>query len=146
MGVLAAEREDVAQEVFLRLFRGLDGFRSGRPLSSWVYKISVNASLDWRDRRRRIGAGEVPWPDGLDVAGSGRDPGDGQDLARRLEGALEALSERERAVFVLREMEGLETVDVARALGVSQITIRRHLGLARRRLRETLEGKKGTVD
>jgi RNA polymerase sigma factor (sigma-70 family) len=51
-----------------------------------------------------------------------------------LERALGALSERERAVFVLREMEEVETVEVARLLGITTITVGRHLGLARRRL------------
>ena len=71
------------------------------------------------------------------VPAAGADP----DLRRRLEAGLAALSERERAVFVLRELEGLETVEVARALRITAITVRRHLGLARERLRRLLDEK-----
>lgn len=142
MGVDAQDREDVAQEVFIRLFRHLGGFRSGKPFGPWVYRVTVNAAYDWRLRRGRAAREEVPLGEGVeDLAegpATGDDPGDAADLRRRLEAALETLSDRERAVFVLREIEGLETSEIARALGVTSITIRRHLGLARRRLRRVL--------
>ena len=120
LGVPASDRDDVAQNVFLRIFRGLDGFRAGRPFSSWVYKIAANAALDWR--------GQTAEP----------------DLARRLEAALDTLSERERAVFVLIEIEGVDRADAASALGINGITVRRHLGLAKVRLRLALSEKKPT--
>jgi RNA polymerase sigma-70 factor, ECF subfamily len=140
LGVSSSDREDVAQNVFLRMFRGLDGFRRGRPFSSWVYKIAVNAALDWRgqsDRKRRE---EAPWDESADDAPQAPSAGS-VDLARRLEAALETLSERERAVFVLIEMEGADRADVGRALGITGITVRRHLGLAKERLRLALEEK-----
>ena len=141
LGVSASDREDVAQDVFLRIFRGLNGFKRGRPFSSWVYKIAANAALDWRGRSDQKRREEAPWDDTVeDVSPS---PSSGSlDLARRLEAALETLSERERAVFVLIEMEGVERDDAARALGISGITIRRHLGLAKDRLRKALTEKK----
>jgi len=141
LGVPASDREDVAQNVFLRIFRGLNGFRAGRPFSSWVYKIAANAALDWRgqsDQKRRE---EAPWNDTPEEAASAPSTGS-LDLARRLEAALDTLSERERAVFVLIEMEGIERADAARALGITGITVRRHLGLAKDRLRQALSEKK----
>jgi RNA polymerase sigma-70 factor (ECF subfamily) len=141
LGVSASDRDDVAQNVFMRMFRGLDGFKSGRPFSSWVYKIAANAALDWRgqsDQKRRE---EAPWDDAVEDAGV--PPSSGSiDLARRLEEALETLTERERTVFVLIEMEGVTREDAARALGLSGITVRRHLGLAKDRLRQVLAPKK----
>ena len=139
LGVPASDRDDVAQNVFLRIFRGLDGFKAGRPFSSWVYKIASNAALDWRgqsDQRRRE---EAPWDDTLDETVKAP-PAEGAalELANRLEAALETLSDRERAVFVLIEMEGIDRADAARALGISGITVRRHLGLAKERLRRVL--------
>jgi len=141
LGVPASDRDDVAQNIFLRIFRGLDGFKAGRPFSSWVYKIASNAALDWRgqsDQRRRE---EAPWDDALDEVAPAPETGN-LDLARRLEAALDTLSDRERAVFVLIEMEGIERADAARALGISGITVRRHLGLAKDRLRQALTEKK----
>lgn len=141
MGVRAEEREDAAQDVFLRVFRSLHRFEKGRPLEGWIYRMTANVALDRRKRAGREAARNVS----LDAEGAPEPAVESRapaaDLARRLEAALETLTERERAVFVLRELEGLETVAVARALGVTQITVRRHLGLARERLRKSLESE-----
>ena len=138
LGVPVSDREDVAQEVFVRVFRHLGGFRRGRPFGAWVYRITVNAAHDWR-LRRGSALEEVPWSEeAARISGAGPDP----DLARRLLACLVALSERERAVFVLRELVGLDTGDVARALGITSITVRRHLGRARDHLRRLLEDEK----
>lgn len=141
LGVPRDDREDVAQEVFVRVFRHLDRFRAGQPFSGWLYRIAVNASHDHRRRlRRRREAprrGDDP-PERRDEAPGPHERLDLGDRRRRLEGALAALSERERAVFVLCEIEELPTGQVARALAISSITVRRHLGRARRRLQAIL--------
>jgi RNA polymerase sigma-70 factor (ECF subfamily) len=143
LGIPRDDREDVAQEVFIRVFRHLHGFRAGQPFSGWLYRITVNASHDHRRllRRRR----EAPQREGAVAERADEGPGpaerlDRGDRRRRLERAMESLSERERAVFVLCELEELPTRQVARALAISSITVRRHLGRARRRLQETLRG------
>lgn len=141
LGVPDSDREDVAQEVFLRVFRHLPTYRAGRSFAAWVYKITVNAVHDWRERSRRVSAEEVPWSDEAEAKVAESDGGGGEaraQLARRLESALAELSERERSVFVLKELEGVETVEVARVLGISSITVRRHLGMARDRLQKKL--------
>jgi RNA polymerase sigma-70 factor (ECF subfamily) len=143
LGVHPDDRDDVAQEVFVRVFRYLPSYRPGRPFAGWVYRISVNAVHDHRARTRRRLRDEAPWPQGLEETSR---PGETRQtpenhailLRRRLEAALDVLSERERAVFVLREMEGLSSADVARSLGITQITVRRHLSRARRALQRKL--------
>jgi RNA polymerase sigma-70 factor (ECF subfamily) len=140
MGVPSRDREDVAQEVFIRVFRHLDGFKAGHPFAGWLYRVTVNASYDYHLRTGRQARDEVPWSDGVGERAAHDGPGpereaEGRSLRDRLEAALGALSERERAVFVLKELEGQETPDVARALGITRITVRRHLGRARVRLR-----------
>lgn len=147
-GVSASDREDVAQTVFLRMFRGLDGFRPGSPFASWVYKVTANAAIDWRGQSDRQRREEAPWDEAVEesipderVRGDGA-AADRLHLARRLEQALELLTERERAVFVLIEMEGLDRDQAARALGITGITVRRHLGLAKERLRKALSEEK----
>ena len=141
LGVPRAERDDVAQDAFLRIFRGLEGFTPGRRFDSWVYKIAVNAARDWREQAERRRREETPWEGDRDEFHAEPGPGAAErlDLARRLEAALALLSERERAVFVLVEMEGVDRGEVARSLGVSGITVRRHLSLAKERLRRALE-------
>jgi RNA polymerase sigma-70 factor (ECF subfamily) len=137
LGVPVQDREDVAQEVLVRIFRHLGSFKTGKSFSGWVYRITVNAAHDHRHRLRRQSRGETPWTGEIgDDEGPG--PERGLELRQALETALGILSERERAVFVLREMEGLETRDVAKALGITSITVRRHLGRARSRLQDAL--------
>lgn len=131
LGVHPQEREDVAQEVFLRVFRHLATFDRKRSFSSWIYKVSVNASHDWRERRTNdLELGSAPEPTTQQEG----------DLGRKLERALEALTDREREVFILKELEGLETDDVAKSLDLTAVTVRRHLGLARERLKKILGG------
>ena len=137
LGVPAQDREDVAQDVLVRIFRHLGGFKLGRSFSGWVYRITVNAAHDHRHRLRRRARGETSWTGEIED-GEGIGPDRALELRQALESALAILSERERAVFVLREMEGLETREVARALGITTITVRRHLGRARGRLQEAL--------
>lgn len=142
LGVPELDREDVAQEVFIRVFRHLNGFRRGRPFAGWIYRVTVNAAHDYRVRSGRRAREEAPWTEDLDRAArsSGQSPEREASgtLRLRLSAALGSLSERERAVFVLKEIEGLDTSAVARALGITPITVRRHLGLARQRLRREL--------
>lgn len=143
MGVPDRDREDVAQEVFIRVFRHLGRFKAGRPFGGWLYRVTVNASYDYHLKTGRHARDEVPWDDGAEglSARGAADPeseAESRSLRETLERALDSLSDRERAVFVLREMEGLDTVEVARALGITRITVRRHLGRARERLKGLL--------
>jgi RNA polymerase sigma-70 factor (ECF subfamily) len=141
LGVPAQDREDVAQEVFVRVFKHLRGFRAGQEFGAWVYRITVNASHDYRSRRGRVTRGEAPWSEAAEHEDPGPGPAEGArqaELREALERALESLTERERTIFVLREIEGLETREVAGALGITSITVRRHLSRARRRLRSAL--------
>ena len=142
LGVPRQDREDVAQEVFVRVFRHLKGFRPRQSFGAWIYRVTVNAAHDYRTRRGRRAAGETDWRDGLEATPDER-PGPVEsarerELREALGRALATLTERERSVFVLRELEGLETAEVALSLGISAITVRRHLFRARRRLRTAL--------
>lgn len=142
LGVPDQDRADVAQETFLRVFRHLGGFHPKRPFGAWIYRVTVNSAQDYRQSSNRLRRGETSL---TDQASSIADPRDDPETAarregeaRRLEAALGTLSERERTVFVLKELEGLGTRETAQALGVTSITVRRHLGLARKRLRTAL--------
>lgn len=143
LGVAATDRDDVAQEIFIRVFRHLPRFRKGKAFTAWLYRITVNAVHDYRGSRAAAREREQPLPAGTAHPPDNR-PGpesmaEGEDLARRLEQALGRLTERERSVFVLRELEGLDTGAIASALGITRITVRRHLGRARTRIRKNLD-------
>jgi RNA polymerase sigma-70 factor (ECF subfamily) len=143
LGIPDQDREDVAQEVFVRVFRHLRGFRAGQEFGAWLYRVTVNAGHDYRSRRSRRARGEAPWSGETDREDPRPGPAEsarGRELRRELERALELLTDRERTIFVLREVEGLDSGEVARALGITSVTVRRHLSRARRRLQRILAG------
>jgi RNA polymerase sigma-70 factor, ECF subfamily len=136
------DAKDVAQGVFLRLWRVLQRFDLERRFDTWLYRITVNAAIDCVRERGPKGTLQA-LPD--DAGERLRDPSAGPeelfDLAQ-LQGAFFRLAARlapkQRATFVLKEIEGLETADVARVLGVTESTVRNHLLQARRVLRDGL--------
>jgi RNA polymerase sigma-70 factor (ECF subfamily) len=143
LGVPGQDREDVAQEVFLRVFRHFRSYRRGREFGAWIYRVTVNAAHDYRGRTSRRARDEAPWSEGFEREDTRPGPAEAamrSEAWHSLEAALDALSERERTIFVLRELEGLESREISRALGITSITVRRHLSRARRRLRAALEG------
>jgi len=134
---------DVAQGVFIKLWQGLDRFDPGRRFDTWLYRITTNAAIDLlRSRGPRGWVQPLPETES-ELPADERQPTieDGLDLAR-LQAAFtrlaEGLAPKQRAVFVLREIEGRETAEVARVLGVSESTVRNHLMQARRALKAGL--------
>ena len=136
------DAKDVAQAVFLRLWRVLQRFDLSRRFDTWLYRITVNAAIDHvRERGPKGILQALPDDAGDRLRDPARGPEEQADL-RELQGAFLRLAARlapkQRAAFVLKEIEGLETAEVARALGVTESTVRNHLLQARRILREGL--------
>jgi RNA polymerase sigma-70 factor (ECF subfamily) len=139
-----ADAEEVAQEVFVRIFRGLAKFRGDSQLGTWVYRLAVNAALSHATRRPRIvdagggttGSGEDrdPLADLAAPEQPDRDP----RLAHKLESALAALPAGYRAVIVLHDVEGLSHEEIAEILGCRIGTSKSQLHKARGRMRELL--------
>jgi RNA polymerase sigma-70 factor (ECF subfamily) len=129
-----SDADEVAQEVFVRIFRGLAKFRGDAALSTWVYRLSVNAALSHVTRRpkpmdgdevlERLPAPPVP----------PRDPG----LSARLERALAELPAGYRAVLVLHDVQGLSHEECARILECRVGTSKSQLHKARARMRALL--------
>jgi RNA polymerase sigma-70 factor (ECF subfamily) len=136
----ASDAEEVAQEVFVRVFRGLAAFRGDSALSTWIYRLTVNASLSHLARRGR--RQEVPADEALsDVPAppvAERDP----KLAARIEQALGELPAGYRAILVLHDIEGLSHDECAAILDCRVGTCKSQLHKARARMRELLGGVK----
>jgi RNA polymerase sigma-70 factor (ECF subfamily) len=133
---------DVAQGVFLKLWRGLERFDPRRRFDTWVYRITVNAAIDMLRSRGAQGVVQ-PLPDEIAPTepAAELDPEralDRRDVQRAFQRLAATLAPRQRAVFVLREIEGLETAEIATTLGVTESTVRNHLLQARRTLRAGL--------
>lgn len=133
MGASRADAEDIAQESFIKLFKHVGSYRGGRRFTAWFYRIVVNAA---RDHLRRSG------PATEELPAEGQEPRAelqaGPEEYRRIRSALLQLSRREREVIVLRDLHGLGTWEVGRALGINPITVRRHAQRGRKRLRDLL--------
>jgi RNA polymerase sigma-70 factor, ECF subfamily len=140
------DAKDVAQEAFMRFYRHLDKLDSERDPGPWLRTLTVHACRDLRDRdsgraalslddpTRSGGADSLPHPSDLHESFA-----KGQEVARAMK-ALDALPAKERAALVLRDVEGLETVEVARLLESSETTVRSQISRARLRLRQILSG------
>jgi RNA polymerase sigma-70 factor (ECF subfamily) len=143
---------DVAQEVFVRLFRVIGRFKEGGRFDTWLHRITLNLAID-AFRRERPHRGTVPidtggGPEMTDFAGAGPQAGasPADRLAagevRRIFVELSAtLPPKQRAAFVLREIEGLPTEEVAAIMKTSASTVRNHVLLARRSLQDLLRGR-----
>lgn len=132
-----AEAEEVTQEVFLRAFRALDGFRAEAQLSTWLYRIAVNASLSERTRRTVEHSRRAPIADAGQLAAPEREQHD-PALRARLESALAALPPGYRAVLVLHDIEGLDHEEIGRVLGCRVGTSKSQLHKARAKMRDLL--------
>lgn len=150
--VLGSEEEarDVAQEAFLKAYRGLDGFKREARFSSWLYQIALNLC---RDRLRRRRSRPTVSLDEIEEAGAvlveGRPGAHEQlqrsDLAHVVRRAIEALAPEQREVLVLKEYQDLTFLEIAQALDVPVSTVKTRLyrGLGQLRLRLEREGIRG---
>lgn len=133
------DAEDVVQEGFLHAYRALSRFLPDQPFGAWLYRIITNAALDLV-RRRKVREAD-PLPEA--VALPFRDPGESDELRRRLGAALERLGERQRAVIVLHDVEGFTHGEIGGMLGIPEGTARSDLHHARATLRRVLKDMRG---
>lgn len=129
------DAEDAVQDGFLHAYRALDRFRSDQPFGAWLNRIVANAALDLVRRRKVREADELPET----VAMPFRDPGEADELRRRLNDGLARLTERQRAVIVLHDVEGYTHGEIGSMLGMPEGTARSDLHHARTALRRVLK-------
>lgn len=135
MGVARQEVEDVANEVFYKVFRNLKRYEPRHALSTWLYRITVNAALDHkRGRRHDALAEEVP-ASLADNRPSPHDEADEEQRARLLQEALGRIPGHYRAPLVLAHIEGLSVDEVARILDLPEGTVKSRLFRARAMLK-----------
>jgi len=143
------EAKDVAQEVFLQVYRTIAKFEGRSSLKTWIYRIVVNQCHNkqrWWRRRRRDQARpieDLTPGDEARLAETQAPVGPFAELerrekARRVQAALEALSFDQRAILVLREVEGLSCEEIAQALTLPMGTVKSRLARGREALRQKL--------
>ena len=144
------DAEDAVQEAFLSAFRGLDRFRGGSSLSTWLHRIVINAALmKLRGASRRPEASIEEYLPRFDETGHHADPvaewrvtPEAAMLSRqtrdRVRAAIERLPPSYRAVLVLRDIEELSTEETAEVLSLTRTAVKVRLHRARLALRTLL--------
>lgn len=140
------ETEDLAQEVFVKVFRKLHTFQHGSSFYTWLYRIAVNTASDWHARRRTRRLHLVE--DVAEVAAAGRREPQGsgaaepllaEELARVTREVLATLPEKYKTVLILREYEDMSYNEMAEVIGCSIGTVESRLFRARQRFKQALE-------
>jgi RNA polymerase sigma-70 factor, ECF subfamily len=142
------DAEDVLQETFISVFRHLKDFQGDSSFSTWLYRIATNASL-MKLRGRRTPPLSLDEPVESDNASAlpreivdwGITPEEALlsgEVRMQMDAAVDALPESLRAVFVLRDLEGLSVQETADVLSISVPNVKTRLHRARLMLRESL--------
>lgn len=139
----AHQGEDLAQEVFVRVFARRRDYQPGRKFSTWLWRIALNLCHDHQRRVSRRGEVELEDEELDGPAIQAFEPGPDEQLAAQeraagVRAALLSLPETHRAVLVLREYEGLKLREIAVVLGVPEGTVKSRMADALSRLSRRL--------
>ncbi|MBM3311248.1 MAG: RNA polymerase sigma factor [Candidatus Aminicenantes bacterium] len=135
------DAEDVSQAAFIKVFRSIRTFRKGANLNSWLYRIVVNAAIDHLRKRSFFPASFSGAVD-VERTGPSEDPARRAEAAllrEKIDRALEAVSEREKAAFLLRHDHGLDLKEIAEVLGVSLGAVKSYLFRSVRKIQKEVE-------
>ncbi len=134
------DAKDISQIVFVKTYQNLEDFDTTKKLSTWLYRITINASIDFIRKHKKHKHESLD-----NIFGALREKkADVEKLYQRslinwaIKSSLEALNPRQRSVFVLRDLEGLDIKEVAQITGMPQATVRWYLHRARSKLRGEL--------
>ena len=136
------DAEDIAQEAFLRAYRGLEGFKGDSKFSTWLYRITWNLCTDWLRRNRKPGRLPVAIDDTEALADGRVDLERGllaEEERRKVREALDGLDDKYRAVLILLYYQGMSYDQIAAVLEVPMKTVETRLYRARKLLRESLQ-------
>jgi RNA polymerase sigma-70 factor (ECF subfamily) len=151
------EAQDLYQEVFLRVFRGLARFRFESRFSTWLYRIATNVCLTHQtaNKSKQWVSIEQDYSESRDLKNDEHgfkpvpqelmsDPNSDQitfsgQIAERIQRAMRNLSNQQRLVFVLRHYEGCRLREIASILSCAEGTVKKHLFSANTRMRDALQ-------
>jgi RNA polymerase sigma-70 factor, ECF subfamily len=128
------DAKDAAQEVFIRLHRSLGRFQQDQDFGPWLYRMTVNICHDVRRRRKR----EISLDSAMamfDLSPSAEETAALREQRELVLAALGELTDREREVIVLRDLEGLSTAEVAGLTGSLETTVRSQISMGRVKIR-----------
>jgi len=141
----SAAAEDAVQDAFVRAWKALDRFDERAELSTWLYKIAINAAIDVRRERKRRETLAGPLPEDFDgqatVRSTEADPhrqAYWREMVDRAQEAIAKLPENERTAILLRHFEGRSIAEIAQALGGGENAAKQAVFRAVHKLRAVL--------
>lgn len=144
----SADAADVTQEVFIRVYRGIHGFRGSSSLKTWLYRVAVRQALNhrrwcWRHHRRQISIdGDEEQNRPLDLTDAKATPFEQcavHEIQENVRKALASVPPKFRSAVILRDLEGLAYEEIAEVLEISAGTVKSRILRGRRILKENLE-------
>jgi RNA polymerase sigma-70 factor (ECF subfamily) len=130
--------EEVAQEVFVKAYASISSFRGEAEFSTWLYRITTNLALNHLKQRKRREERSVSIADATEVASDNDDAIEGKEHRAQIERVLHELPTLQRAVVILRHIDGLSTKQVGRILRCSEGTVKTHLFRGLKKMRSKL--------
>lgn len=128
------DAKDLTQEVFIRAYKGLQGFRGDSDIKTWLYRIAINLGSSWRRKENQVygvSLDEIPEPPA---------PEGGQsELAKAVKKAVEELPYKQRTVFVMHHYEGFKHEEIARITGRTEGSVKANYHQAVQKLKEALK-------
>jgi RNA polymerase sigma-70 factor (ECF subfamily) len=145
--------EDVAQDVFLRLYYSLDQLRTAEVFEPWLYRLTVNASYDYLRRQRRrhesrisdLSEQQVVMADAAAGRSADHDERQRRNIRETVDALLKSVSEQDRMLLILKEVEGLSLKELEAIYNVRENALKVRLFRARQRVLKAFESTKGTV-
>ena len=131
------DAEELAQDAFLRAYRQLGSFQGGSKFSTWLCKIAINLSLDWRRRENRRDGVHSQWVANA-ISQNDSSGGFPDEFSRRVQDALNKLPVKQRAAIVLTIYENQSHAEAAKILGCTEATISWRVFAARQKLKRLL--------
>lgn len=135
------EAWDIAQEVFIKAYRGIRGFRGDAGFKTWLLRITANQCKDTFKKRRLATVALHEATRGGDIASTAPGPRralETKELAEAIAAAVAVLPAKHRLAFILREYEGLSYHEMARVMRCNLGTVMSRLHHARRKLQRNL--------
>jgi RNA polymerase sigma-70 factor (ECF subfamily) len=132
------DAEDVTQTVFLKVFENIDQFDPSRRFFSWIYRITLNESINWLGKRNRLE------PLTVEAAFEGKGPEQELESARvaaNVQAALQTIKSDYRSVVVLKHFLGCSYTEISQVLDIPEKKVKSRLYTARQQLKDALTGR-----
>lgn len=141
------EVEDIAQEVFIKIYKNLGNFKEESSLYTWIYRITVNVCIDEFKKRKKVVYldEKIDTKDGeveLQLSDDSKSPTDiaeDNDLKDKLEKCIKKLPESQRMMIILRDIKGFTYMEIAEIMKMNLGTVKSKINRARASLKELLE-------